>query len=85
MTSDGYLRYKAVRALGRLRREHPDLVIPGTAIEPHVVSETNRYFNYLSLHYNLVHKDPSRKTRCSPARCRKSCAAPSIGCTGCWQ
>ena len=60
-TADGYLRYKAVRALGRLRREHPELVIPGTAIEPHVVRETNRYFNYLSLHYNLVHKDPVAK------------------------
>ncbi len=60
-TSDGYLRYKAVRALGRLRREHPDLVIPAAAIEPHVIRETNRYFNYLSLHYNLVHKDPVAK------------------------
>ena len=60
-TTDGYLRYKAVRALGRLRREHPELVIPGTAIEPHVIRETNRYFNYLSLHYNLAHKDPVAK------------------------
>jgi len=59
--SDGYLRYKALRALGRLKREHPNLSIPTAPVEALVVKETNRYFNYLGLHYNVVVKDPVAK------------------------
>ena len=55
---DGFIRYKAVKALGRLRRAHPQLTMPREPIEQLVLKETNRYFSYLSLHYNLVHKDP---------------------------
>ena len=56
--ADGFLRYKALRALGRLKREHPELLIPSRPIEALVVKETNRYFNYLGLHYNVVVRDP---------------------------
>ena len=59
--SDGFLRYKAVKALGRLRRTHPELEIPTEPVEPLVLKEANRYFSYLSLHYNLVHRDPVAK------------------------
>jgi CRP-like cAMP-binding protein len=55
---DGFLRYKAVKALGRLRRSNPELTIPAEAVEPQLLTEANRYFSYLSLHYNLVHRDP---------------------------
>ena len=59
--NDGFLRYKAVKALGRLRRSHPELTVPSAAVEPLILKETNRYFSYLSLHYNLVHQDPVAK------------------------
>ena len=55
---DGFLRYKALRALGRMKREHPELAIPTEPIEALVVKETNRYFSYLGLHYNVVVRDP---------------------------
>ncbi|HXE79365.1 MAG TPA: Npt1/Npt2 family nucleotide transporter, partial [Vicinamibacterales bacterium] len=55
---DGFIRYKAVKALGRVHRTHPELTIPREPIERLVLKETNRYFSYLSLHYNLVHRDP---------------------------
>jgi CRP-like cAMP-binding protein len=55
---DGFLRYKALSALGRMKREHPDLTIPAEPIEALVAKETNRYFNYLGLHYNVVVNDP---------------------------
>jgi HEAT repeat protein len=58
---DGFLRYKAVGALGRLRRERPELHIPAAPVEQLVVKETNRYFSYLGLHYNLVVNDPVAK------------------------
>ena len=58
---DGFLRYKAVGALGRLSREHPGLHIPAAPVEQLVVKETNRYFSYLGLHYNLVVNDPVAK------------------------
>ena len=54
---DGFVRYKALRALGRLKRAHPELLIPPAPVEALVVKETNRYFNYLGLHYNVVVKD----------------------------
>jgi AAA family ATP:ADP antiporter len=58
---DGYLRYKALRALGRMKREHPELAIPTEPIEALVVKETSRYFSYLGLHYNVVVRDPVAK------------------------
>lgn len=58
---DGFLRYKAVRALGRLKQSHPDLKIPREPAEQLVLREANRYFSYLSLHYNLVVNDPVAK------------------------
>jgi ATP:ADP antiporter, AAA family len=54
---DGFLRYKAVGALGRIRRSHPELNIPPGPVEQLAVKETNRYFSYLGLHYNLVVND----------------------------
>jgi ATP/ADP translocase/HEAT repeat protein/CRP-like cAMP-binding protein len=50
---DGFLRYKAVSALERLRREHATLTFPRPAIERLALEEGRNYFNYLSLHHNL--------------------------------
>ena len=51
--SDGFLRYKSVAALERLRRSDAALSFERTAIEPQVVREARAYFTALSLHYNL--------------------------------
>ena len=50
---DGFLRYKAVSALERLRRTQETLAFPRPAVESLTLEEGRRYFNYLSLHYNL--------------------------------
>lgn len=56
---DGFMRFKAVRALGRLRREHPELTVPAPPVEEQIQRESNRYFSNLSLHWNLTHADPA--------------------------
>src|SRR5690349_17979327 len=50
---DGFLRYKAVSALERLRRGDESLVFPKEAIEKLAIAEGRRYFDYLSLHHNV--------------------------------
>jgi len=50
---DGFLRYKAVAALARLRREHDDLKFAHEPIEALALSESRRYFTALSLSHNL--------------------------------
>jgi AAA family ATP:ADP antiporter len=54
---DGFIRFKVVSALERLRREHPELKLAGERIETLVVQEARRYFNFLSLHDNLFGKE----------------------------
>ncbi len=53
---DGFIRYKVVSALERLRREHPELVVTGEAIEKLAAQEARRFFTFLSLHDNLFGK-----------------------------
>ena len=50
---DGFLRYKVVSALERLRREHEALTFPREQIERLTLEEGRNYFNYLSLYHNL--------------------------------
>jgi len=50
---DGFLRYKVVQAIGRLRRERPDLTFAREPIERVALQEGRRYFTYLTLHHNL--------------------------------
>ena len=54
---DGFLRYKVVAALEKLRRDHPRLHIPRGSIEALVLKEGSRYCNYLTLRYNLLQRD----------------------------
>ena len=51
---DGFLRYKVISALSRLRREDDRLTFPADAIEAAVTRDARQYFRYLSLHHNLV-------------------------------
>ena len=51
---DGFLRYKVIAALDRLRRTDSPLTFPREAIEALALREGRRYFNYLSLFDNLT-------------------------------
>jgi HEAT repeat protein/CRP-like cAMP-binding protein len=50
---DGFLRFKAVTALERIRRENPELAIDRPTIERHILGELGRAFGALTLHANL--------------------------------
>ncbi len=50
---DGFLRFKAIEALGRVRREHDTLTFPREPIEALAIKESRHYFNTLSLWHNL--------------------------------
>jgi len=52
-TSDGFLRYKAITALERIRRDHPAIPLDHAVIERHVVTEAGRAFSALTLYTNL--------------------------------
>jgi len=50
---DGFLRYKVIAALERLRRTDAPLTFPREALEAKTLAEGSHFFNYLSLHANL--------------------------------
>jgi hypothetical protein len=54
---DGFLRFKAVAAIGALRRRHPELTFAPAAVETLIHRETARYFTYLSLRANIRDAD----------------------------
>ena len=56
--ADGFLRFKAVEAIEMLRRKHPELVFPRPSIEARIIKETARYYNCLTLRFNLVSGSP---------------------------
>ena len=51
--ADSFLRFKAITAIQRLRREHPSLTFKRDPIEDLLVKESRKYFNRLGLHHNL--------------------------------
>jgi AAA family ATP:ADP antiporter len=55
-SDDGFLRYKSVLALERIRRENPNLPIPFAPIEKLLLKEAARYYRYLGVRYNLFEK-----------------------------
>jgi AAA family ATP:ADP antiporter len=55
-SDDGFLRYKAVLALERIRRENPDRPISFAPIEKLLLKEAVRYYRYLGASYNLFEK-----------------------------
>ncbi|HEU4939015.1 MAG TPA: Npt1/Npt2 family nucleotide transporter [Vicinamibacterales bacterium] len=50
---DGFLRYKVIAALERLRRTDMPLSFPRETLETHTLREGMHFFNYLSLFSNL--------------------------------
>jgi len=50
---DEFLRSKAVSALERIRKAHPDIALETELVAKHVSAEAGRAFNALTLHYNL--------------------------------
>ncbi len=55
-SEDGFLRYKAIVALERNRRENPEGILPFTPIEKQALQEAARYYRYLGASYNLFEK-----------------------------
>lgn len=53
---DGFLRYKVIAALDRLRRNDAALTFAREPIEARALRESRHYFNYLSLHDNLYRR-----------------------------
>ena len=51
---DGFLRYKVIAALDRLRRTDMPLSFPRETLEIHALREGMHFFNYLSLFSNLL-------------------------------
>ena len=51
--TDGFLRFKIIAALERLRRTDAPLSFPKEILEAQALLEGSRYFSALSLHYNL--------------------------------
>ncbi len=50
---DGFLKFKAVSALERIRRTDPAIAIDPEIVTRHLNDEAGRAFNALTLHYNL--------------------------------
>ena len=55
---DGFLRYKVIAAIERLRRETP-LVVPADAVEALLVKESTRYCRFLTLRNDLFRHAPA--------------------------
>ena len=55
---DGFLRYKAIAAIEKIRRDHPAISCPRAVLESQVVQETSRYYNGLTLQHNLLRHAP---------------------------
>ena len=51
---DGFLRYKVLEAVEQMRRAHPDLVLSRPTLEAQVLKESVRYYNSLTLGFNLA-------------------------------
>jgi AAA family ATP:ADP antiporter len=55
---DGFLRYKAIAAIEKIRRDHPAISCPRHVLESQVVRESSRYYNGLTLLHNLLRHAP---------------------------
>ena len=55
--ADGFLRFKLIAAIERLRREHPELVFTLQPLEQLLLKETSRFYTNLTLRYNITQHD----------------------------
>ncbi len=51
---DGFLRYTAIVAIEKIRRDHPAISCPRAVLESQVMRESSRYYNGLTLQHNLL-------------------------------
>ncbi len=58
---DGFLGFEVIRAIGRLRRAHPELTVPPDRVHRLAVQEAHRYFTSLGLRYNLERGDAAAR------------------------
>ena len=54
---DGFLRFKIIEAIETIRRQHPSLQLRASVVEHLVQKESSRYYNYLTLRFNIVQAD----------------------------
>ena len=54
---EGFLRYKVISAIGRMRLDDPSLKVPAEKVHELLGQESKRYLTYLSFRYNLVRTD----------------------------
>jgi AAA family ATP:ADP antiporter len=52
-SDDGFIRYKAIKALERLRRDRPDITLDPEPIHALLKREVTRYYRYLGASYDL--------------------------------
>jgi ATP:ADP antiporter, AAA family len=50
---DGFLRYKVISALAKVRKDNPDLKFPPEPIEALTLKQGRTFFEYLTLHDNM--------------------------------
>ncbi len=56
-SEDGFIRYKAIKGLERLHREHPELSIAEPPVEKLLLKELRRYYRYLGASFELFDKE----------------------------
>ena len=59
---DGFLRYKAIAAIEKLRRDHPELTYSMAAIERLLLQEASRYYNFLALQHDFGRTAPEQRS-----------------------
>jgi AAA family ATP:ADP antiporter len=58
---DGFLHYKIISAIDRLRREHPELTYDKAPLEAAAQGEAARFFDYLLPYHTLFEQEPLPK------------------------
>jgi AAA family ATP:ADP antiporter len=59
---DGFLRYKVVTAIEKLRSDNPGIVVPQRVVEPLILGECTRYYDHLTLRSNILRHDQPAST-----------------------
>jgi HEAT repeat protein/CRP-like cAMP-binding protein len=60
--ADGFLRYKVIVAIEKLRRNHPELTFAYPPVEALIQKESSRFYTYLTLRYTIVSHDRAQQS-----------------------
>ena len=82
--TDGFLRFKVLAAIEKLRRDHPSLTFKQEPIETLLLRECRMYFNRLGLHYNLFTRAGMPKDSVLAQALDEKLDRSVTGSTGCW-